>query len=125
MARKSKKPKIIYKGILTMRLMNPEDGQIERRNRKYDVEIWQNPEANYGNQCGMSVTSRDDKGWQQLYDIRYDKDFHKDNPVPYIINWAFNYWTGKNGSWKIVSFTLAELIRSKRLPVKNTEIKAD
>lgn len=60
----------------------------------------------YGNGTYMLVKSRDSGSFEQCYDIRYDKEFDSNMPESYIINWVYNYWTGKKGSWHVIGCSI-------------------
>lgn len=36
-----------------------------------------------------------------ILDLRYDKSFNSKKPEEWLKSWANNYWSGKNGAWKI------------------------
>lgn len=37
----------------------------------------------------------------RILDLRYDKSFNSKKPEEWLKSWANNYWSGKNGAWKI------------------------
>lgn len=62
--------------------------------------------SGYGNDTYMLVKSRDSGSFEQYYDIRYDKEFNKNKPEVFIINWVYNFWSGENGSWNIIGCSI-------------------
>ena len=80
----------------------------DREELGYDVEFFYNPEQ-YGNGTFMSCENHK-KGYADYYfDIRYERDYCVDEQKQFILNWALNTWSGKNGSWPITSITLKEV----------------
>ena len=53
-------------------------------------------EGQYGNGFYMVVKGLGEPFNVQGYDIRYDKDFDKDKPIPYIVNFYANKYTKKS-----------------------------
>lgn len=35
------------------------------------------------------------------YDLRYDKSFDRFNKALWLAKWAYAYWSGDNGAWRI------------------------
>ena len=59
----------------------------------------------YGN--GYTVSIAGDNFYKQIYDLRYDKSFNRDKKADWLKAWAHNYWSGKNGAWKVKSLTIS------------------
>lgn len=59
----------------------------------------------YGNGHHVAITSADGR-FQNYYDLRYDTDFHKNKKEAWLADWAYSYWTGENGSYKVKSLTI-------------------
>lgn len=83
------------------------DGEGTTEIIKATVEFSYNPDT-YGNGYCMGVTSKAEPFGVQGYDIRYDKDFHKDAMIPYIVSFYANKYSGKNGSWKLIGIRVHE-----------------
>ena len=64
-------------------------------------------ERDYGNKYHLSITNY--LGFNELVDIRYDTTFDINKKEKYLIDWAYNYWTGKNGSWEIKRIKVIKL----------------
>lgn len=64
-------------------------------------------EKQYGN--GYSVCIKDDKVFRICYDLRYYKDFDKDKKDVWLLNWAKEYWSGTNGAYELVKFSIEKI----------------
>ena len=90
--------------LLDVTLVSPDfkDNQILKLIVKFGYT-----QNDYGNGTYMLVKSRDNGSFEQCYDIRYDKEFNSNMPESYIVNWVYNHWTGKNGSWHVIRCSIA------------------
>ena len=89
---------------LKIKIKDPESGDVKQK--EFSVSFSYD-EKQYGNGHSMYVKlENSNTHWDQLYDIRYDKTFSKDAKMQYITHWAFNNWSGENGSWKIVKLSI-------------------
>ena len=62
-------------------------------------------ENQYGNGHYVSISA---KGFNKIVgDLRYDKSFDRNNKMKWLIDWAFHYWSGENGSYKIKSLEIS------------------
>lgn len=61
----------------------------------------------YGN--GHYVFISSGKEIRNSYDIRYDKTFNRNHKAKWLANWAYNYWSGEDGAWKIQSLKITEI----------------
>lgn len=61
-------------------------------------------ENDYGN--GYYVSINDYTDTNTIIDLRYDRNFHPTNKVPWIVKWLYDTWSGKKGSWSIKEFTI-------------------
>lgn len=64
-------------------------------------------EQDYGNGYHLAIRMGD--GYMNAYDLRYDKDFHKDEKEVFLVRWAYNYWTGKDGAYAIKRLTIEKV----------------
>ena len=62
----------------------------------------------YGNSYYMYIKSVDEPFGGQSYDIRYDKKFHSDNLMKYVIDFYFARFDGVDGRCKINSIKVTE-----------------
>lgn len=62
----------------------------------------------YGNGFYMYVEGKNEPFGGQAYDIRYDKEFHRDFPIAYILSFYANRYNGKNGAWKLTGIRVFE-----------------
>lgn len=66
----------------------------------------------YGNGYYMHVESKEEPFGGQLYDIRYDKDFHEDYLMEYIMNFYSRRFDGKptqyDVKWKLIGIHIYE-----------------
>ena len=86
---------------LEVSIVNPEDAN-NVKDLAFDVSF-------YCNGYGVVITRDEGEYFELSYDLRYDKDFHKDKKEEWIMNWANNYWTGENGSFKLQKITIARV----------------
>lgn len=86
------------KFLLDVSLISPDF--TERKELKLKV-VLSKSNSGYGNDTYMLVKSRNDNSFEQFFDIRYDREFNRDKPEIFIINWVYNYWSGENGSWNV------------------------
>ena len=61
-------------------------------------------EKDYGN--GYYASIEDYTETNTVIDLRYDRNFHPTNKVPWIVKWLYDKWSGKKGSWSIKEFTI-------------------
>lgn len=92
--------------LLKLKLKNPDIKQ-QVEDFIYKINISKDPDQ-YGNGCHMSVVNVE-TNQRDIYDIRYDKTFKSSDPITYIKDWAYSIWTGKNGSWKIINFSIEKI----------------
>ena len=64
-------------------------------------------EEQYGN--GFYVCIRGQDFYRQVIDLRYDQTFDSSNKTLWLSEWAFNYWTGKNGAWSIKNLEISSM----------------
>lgn len=62
---------------------------------------------NYGNGCYVSISGKD--FFRNVFDVRYDKSFHINEPDVWLKNWAKNNWNGCYGAWSIKSLQILKL----------------
>ena len=61
----------------------------------------------YGNGHYVSI-----KGYRfnsEYIDLRYDKDFNRNEKDKWLETWARGYWSGKNGAWAIKTLEIIKL----------------
>ena len=96
-----------YDMTVTINDPNTEKGMNSDLLFSFDVEFWCN-ENDYGN--GYHVSIRNTTAGYELnhnvYDLRYDKDFHKAHKIAWLADWSDNYWNGENGAYKLKSITI-------------------
>lgn len=64
-------------------------------------------EEQYGNGFFLNIEG---KGfYPQCFDLRYDRSFKKSEKKKWLENWARNYWSGENGSWKCSEIKIVEV----------------
>lgn len=83
-----------------------ETGEPVEKVFEYTV-VFTNDGDDYGNGYYMHVERAD--GFVESFDIRYDMTFRKDEKDAYILKWAKDRWSGKNGSYKLKAITIEEL----------------
>lgn len=61
-------------------------------------------EDDYGN--GYWVMIKGDKGFENFYDLRYDKTFYTNLKMAWLTDWAEKYWNGKNGAYRLKGISI-------------------
>lgn len=61
----------------------------------------------YGNGCYISI--RGEGFSKQIFDVRFDKSFHLNEPDVWLKKWAENYWNGVYGVWAIRRLQIIKL----------------
>ncbi len=57
-------------------------------------------EDDYGRKTYLNIVS-DDERFAQYYDLRYDKSYERGQEMRYLTDWAYWYWSGKKGAYKV------------------------
>ena len=89
---------------ITLSLLNEEGNQEDYEGQ---VEFYNNPNQ-YGNGYGMLVVCKTEPFGRQTYDLRYDKDFDRNNKISYITQFFSSRFTGKDGSYKLIGIQVKE-----------------
>ena len=71
------------------------------------VEFYRHPN-DYGNGYGMYIKMKTEPFGGQGYDIRYDKEFHENDPISYIVKFFLRRYDGKDGAWKLLGIEVNE-----------------
>lgn len=61
----------------------------------------------YGNGHYVSIQGKNFS--KLIFDIRYDKNFNRNNKTEWLEKWAKNYWSGENGSWKLTKIEIIKI----------------
>lgn len=96
--------------ILTVTIKDPntKPGMYSGLTLELECNFIVNPET-YGNKTYLSIHSPKTHEFDNHYDIRYDTNYYKEQQIQYLIDWAFNYWSGKNGSWEIQAISVEKI----------------
>lgn len=70
-------------------------------------EVFCNPN-DFGN--GSYVSVRGEGFSMNVFDVRYDRSFNINKADEWLKSWANNYWSGKNGAWKIKSLQILKVV---------------
>lgn len=81
-------------------LKNP-NGDYRTHTERFKASVAKDPNQ-YGNGCSLEIKSLDST-FNQLFDLRYERDFDPKHLLEYVCRWAFSYWTGENGAWQIIA----------------------
>lgn len=95
-----------YKMTVHITDPNTPAGMTSELMLKFNCNFAYDPDT-YGKKTWLSIKS-EDGGFNNYYDLRYDKNFNRDNKVGFLEYWARNYWTGKNGVWAIKSLEITK-----------------
>ena len=88
--------------------LNKQDEKMSKAiTLKHRISFYYDPDQ-YGNGFTMVIEGKDQPFGEQGYDIRYDKDFHCDNAIAYILSFYANRYDGKNGAWKLTGIRAFE-----------------
>lgn len=82
------------KGRMAMSYSMADTKNGEKHTLEGYVSFEQN-EKQYGNGVCMVVEGLGEPFGEQGYDIRYDTDFHKKNPIQYIADWYTNKFSAQ------------------------------
>ena len=85
-------------------LQNEEGDQLTYNGK---VEFYKNPNQ-YGNGCGMGIYCKTEPFGRQTYDLRYEKDFDRNNKLLYIVQHFSSRFTGKNDGYKLIGIQVKE-----------------
>lgn len=100
---------VIYKCRLKMILQNV-NGDNSKHTLERIVTIAKESSDYYGNGCHMLCRGAGENDtYEEFFDCRYDKRLRTDNLMIYVLEWASGYYSGENGSWKLVGVTLRPL----------------
>lgn len=83
---------------------NVEPGMVAELSFDLTCYFTHHPEQ-YGN--GYTVSIASDNFEERLYDLRYDRSFNHNKKADWLKAWAHNYWSGKNGAWKVKSLKIS------------------
>lgn len=73
-------------------------GMFSELTFKFNCYLSYDPKQ-YGNGYYLRI---ENKGYNTFdFDLRYDRSFNSNKPEEWLKSWANNYWSGKNGAWKI------------------------
>lgn len=89
---------------LHVTLENP-DKPDDLVDMSYECEFEENKDT-YGNGFYLGMKPTSGKGMMSVYDLRYDKEFHRKRKAEFLIYYAETFFSGKNGAWKLVSATV-------------------
>ena len=78
----------------------------ERETMNYNVWFSYDPDQ-YGNGTMMICKKKDSR--TEYYDIRYNRDYHKNEQMQFILNWVLNTWSGERGSWRATEVSIKEV----------------
>lgn len=87
---------------LNIRLTSPD--LVNTKDRKLAVKVVRS-NSGYGNDSYLAIKGIDNS-FEQFIDMRYDTSFNPNKPEPSIVAWAYSYWTGENGSWRIIKLSI-------------------
>lgn len=65
----------------------------------------------YGNGYQVAIGSRKDSAipfYRSIVDLRYNTDFDPDKKISWLADWADNYWSGKDGAYKLKSIGITK-----------------
>lgn len=88
---------------MTVTIINPENND----EITYDLScVFIYDAEQYGN--GYYVSIKGKEFYPQYIDLRYDKAFNPENKTEYLMSWAKNYWSGKNGAYAVKSLEIVK-----------------
>ena len=91
-------------------IMNPKNFA---KKKLYLLAEYAKMENTYGNGLYLSIQGRGETKFDQLFDIRY-MDIDPTILEVVIAKWAYSYWSGQNGAWDIVRFSIENVETSKQ-----------
>lgn len=89
------------------------DPKSFNRKKLYLAASFAKMENTYGNGMYLSIKGRGETKFEQLFDVRYI-DIDPNNLEVFIAKWAYSYWSGTNGAWDIVKFSIENVKASNK-----------
>jgi hypothetical protein len=87
-----------YNMTVTISDPNTKEGMNSTLILKLEADYSYVPDT-YGN--GYYLRIRGKEGFECIYDLRYNMDFHKNDLEGFLKAWANSYWNGKDGAYKV------------------------
>lgn len=87
-----------YQMIVKITDPDTPDGMFSELTFKFNCYFSYNPNQ-YGNGYYLRIANKVYEPFD--FDLRYDLSFNSNKPEEWLKKWANNYWSGKNGAWKI------------------------
>lgn len=75
---------------------------------KIDCIFAYDPEQ-YGNGHFVKLVKRGIEGFQNVYDLRYDESFNRNNKSAWLEKWAKDYWSGENGAYAVKTLKITKV----------------
>lgn len=98
----------IVKCKLEVNIINPNIEKSMESNLFHQFDcMFSFDENQYGDGHFLIIETKDDVS-EKVYYLRYDKPFARNNTAKWLANWAYDYWNGENGAWKIKSLKITE-----------------
>ena len=91
---------------LNVSLINPSHDDVV--NYKLVAVFIYDP-STYGNGYSLTIHSISGEHFERYYDLRYDRHFNFTYLEAYLMQWAYSFWSGRNGAWSITKFSLSPL----------------
>lgn len=91
----SYKDEMNYKMEVTIE--NPENNE-EQKTFTLDCRFGYDPKQ-YGN--GHSLYIGGTGRFDTCYDLRYDMSFDRCRKAVWLVDWAYWFWSGKDGAWQV------------------------
>lgn len=87
---------------MTVTIYNPQTPEGMTSDITYVISCVFHCDSNtYGNGYSLSLKTLGTVPFENLIDLRYDKEFNREYKMAYLERWAKNYWTGKDGAYAI------------------------
>lgn len=94
-----------YQMIVTIADPNTPKGMMSDLIFKLTASFAHDPEQ-YGNGHYVAISGKE--FYRQVVDLRYDKDFNRNDKKAWLKKWANTYWSGKDGSYYVKSLDIQE-----------------
>lgn len=98
------------KYLMTVVIADPNTAAGMSSDVLYKIEcIFTYDPEQYGNGYWLRMKKRGPEGFVNHVDLRYDKNFDRNDKLAYLERWAKNYWSGQNGAYCLKSIRFEKL----------------
>lgn len=95
--------------LYSMKVLIENPRTSKKTERVFECKFVKDKEG-YGNKYYLSIECLDHpEEYFPNLDLRYDRSFNSDRKEIYLATWAYEYWSGEKGAWKIKELTIKDM----------------